>query len=588
MNFTTLPGLIEVIQSNFSHRNMMNFRKNDAYKALSTRKVYATVRNLALGLRKEGVKEKESIGIIAQPSPFWVIADLAIMSVGCVTVPIFKRISAESLAHETNDSNMRYIFVGLEEELEAVRSHGKGIKKIIPIGIEAEGNDILPFQKLLHEGEEEAQDRPSSFEAMVKNVKEDDLATIIYTSGSTGLPKGVELTHKNIVSQIEAAGKRFVLDAAKDTAFSSLPLAHIFERMVMYYYLSTGTPVYFVDDISNIGKLIKIVKPTVMTVVPRLLEKVLTKIRDKVDESTGWKKRLAVKAMIRAESKPPEEPFRGFMDFVFQKLVYKQFKQALGGNLDIVISGAAALPKDVGSFFINIGIPIYEGYGMTEASPVIAANYPGNTKLGTVGKAFPGVEIKIGDDGEVMARGPNVMRGYHNRKEETEKTLKADGFLHTGDLGSMDDEGYLSITGRKKDLFKKSTGEYVAPVPIEQKITRNKYVDTAIIIADQRKFVSALIFPDFDACIELQKKLDKQMVSQEEFVRSDDFKKEINQHIQKINKTLHHTEEIQIFLVIPETPSVESGDLTPTMKVRRHKLEDKYKSEIDSLYKGGN
>ncbi|MFW5769771.1 MAG: AMP-binding protein, partial [Spirochaetota bacterium] len=284
--FTTLPGLLKYVNENYTDSVGFNYRKNDEWVSLTVSEIYEKVRNLALGLRDLGL-ERCSVGIIAPSSPFWVIADLAVLSSGNYTVPIFKRISPESMTFEIADSGTEYIFVGVESELEMVRKHAKGIKKIIPLQIEASGGDILDYRELLERGAEIAGKEPGLFEKMITAVEPEDLATIIYTSGSTGRPKGVDLSQGNIVSQVRAAGERFTLYRESDTALSSLPLAHIFERMVMYFYLSTGAPVYFVDDLEKIGELIREVRPTIMTVVPRLLEKVYDRMRESAHEETG-------------------------------------------------------------------------------------------------------------------------------------------------------------------------------------------------------------------------------------------------------------------------------------------------------------
>ncbi|MFP4562592.1 MAG: AMP-dependent synthetase/ligase [Spirochaetia bacterium] len=580
--FTTLPGLLKYVNENYTDSVGFNYRKNDEWVSLAVSEIYEKVRNLALGLRDLGL-ERSSVGIIAPSSPFWVIADLAVLSSGNYTVPIFKRISPESMTYEIADSGTEYIFVGVESELEMVRKHAKGIKKIIPLQIEASGGDILDYRELLERGAEIAGKEPGLFEKMITAVEPEDLATIIYTSGSTGRPKGVELSQGNIVSQVRAAGERFTLYRESDTALSSLPLAHIFERMVMYFYLSTGAPVYFVDDLEKIGELIREVRPTIMTVVPRLLEKVYDRMRESAHEETGIRGRLARGGFRRAASKPVDEPFSGFKDFLYRKMVFPKLLEALGGRFRLIISGAAPLPAEVGQFFLNVGFPIFEGYGLTEASPVVAANYPGHNRLGTVGPLFPEVEVKIAEDGEVLARGPNVMKGYHNRPEETAKTIDEEGFLHTGDLGSLDD-GYLTITGRKKELFKKSTGEYVAPVPIEQKLGMCTCIDMAMVVAERRKFVTAVVFPDFEQTDRLQNEWNMQGLSREEFLQSDELRNEIQKCIDEANTHLHHTEEVQKFTVVPDPPGVETGELTPTMKIKRRVIEDKYRKEIERLY----
>lgn len=282
-------------------------------------------------------------------------------------------------------------------------------------------------------------------------VKEEDIATIIYTSGSTGVPKGVEISHKNLISQINSTGLRFPLDPQKDKILSCLPLAHVFERMVIYYYFSTGSPIYFADDIKKVGDILREIKPTVITMVPRLLEKVYAKMHARINEQTGLKKKLVKLAFTRAISKVPAP--NTAQEWVYDKLVYSKLRDALGGNLRVLIVGGSALSTSMENFYRNIGFNIYQGYGLTESSPVLAVNYPGHVRYRSVGKIWPDVDIKIADDHEILAKGPNIMIGYHNNEKATKEAIDSEGYLHTGDLGSVDSDGYLTITGRKKRNF---------------------------------------------------------------------------------------------------------------------------------------
>ncbi|HEY1405449.1 MAG TPA: AMP-binding protein, partial [Spirochaetota bacterium] len=472
-----------------------------------------------------------------------------------------------------------------EKEYEPVRKYGTGIKKIITIGFVRNDPDAVSFEDLIKKGEAMyARDSHCERSAFAM-PSENDLFTIIYTSGSTGIPKGVMLSHRNIISQIKSADLVYKLDGARDKAISSLPLSHIFERMVMYFYLSKGVSVYFVEDLNNIGALIREVKPDIMTVVPRLLEKIRDKMKEGAADYRGVKKVIASAALSFAERETSHNGGSLFKYLFFRFAVYSKLINALGGKFRYIISGAASLPADVGRFFLNIGFPLYEGYGLTEASPVIACNSKGHNKPGTVGRAFPGVAIKLNGNGEILAKGPNVMMGYLNSPAETSRVIDSDLFLHTGDLGTIDQKGYLKIVGRKKELFKKSTGEYVAPIPIEQALEKLDIVDIAVVIAEGRKFVSCILFPDFEVAEKLKIKSGFSRMSVDDFLKSESIRKKIESHITEMNSHLHHTEEVQKFTVITDRISIETGEITPTLKIRRTVIEKKFKNEIDAMYR---
>jgi long-chain acyl-CoA synthetase len=326
------------------------------------------------------------------------------------------------------------------------------------------------------------------------------------------------------------------------------------------------------------------ISPTIMTLVPRLLEKVYAKMNANVEQSHGLKKKLASMAFKRATRRDPEKDCRGLMDRLYDRLVYSKLRAALGGKLTRAISGSAPLNADLTRFFINIGLPIYEGYGLTESSPVLSANYPGNNKIGTVGKAFPSSKIKISDKGEILAQGPNIMRGYNKNRRETEKAIDSDGWLYTGDKGLIDQEGYLTITGRLKEMFKTSGGKYVSPVPIEQALTMHEMVDLALVIAEGKKFVSCLLFPDLENLDNYKNVKGYGHMQNEEFLESDFFINEMNGLIDSINENLNHWEQVRKFTVINTTLSIDSGELTPSMKIRRHVIEEKYRDKIEKMY----
>ncbi len=580
-SFDTLPGLFEHATKSYHHEDALNFPQGEEWVSYSTWELRERVVALALGLHDLGVERGERVGIIAPPCPEWIMLDLAIQIAGGVTVPIFKRISHESLSHEVRDSAMRFLFVGNPAEVPMAMEHKNGLFRIVTFGYD--GADHLDFARLQDRGRKIARGDPAVFDALLVQVQPEDLATIIYTSGSTGLPKGVELTQNNIVSQVKATEQRFPNDQRSDVALSVLPLAHIFERMVMYFYIACGLPVYFVDDPKRLAEYVARVRPATLTVVPRILEKVHDKMATRVVDAGGVKALLGRAAIRRAEQKDIHAR-RGVLDTLFDRLVYRKLREVFGGRLRYAISGSARLDPTIARFFINIGIPVYEGYGLTEASPVIAANYPGHRRIGTVGPLFPGIEVRSDADGEILASGPNIMNGYHNNPDATRETITADGWFRTGDLGHLDEDGYLVITGRKKELLKKSTGEYVPPQPIEHAVGRHALVDTAVIFADNRAYVTCLIFPDMEELPRVKEEAGYEGMTDTEFLHSDYVQEQLSAHIEEVNQHRHHSERIERFHVMDHAASVDTGELTPTFKVRRFHIEELYRELIEEMY----
>jgi long-chain acyl-CoA synthetase len=580
-SFETIPALLLHATSRYSLTNALNFPSGGRWVSLSHQELRRTTEHLSLGLLEEGVGKGDRVGLIAPSSPWWVAIDFAIQCVGAITVPLFKRISVESFTHEVVDSGMRWLFVGNPEEMPMAFEHARD--KTILVTFWYSGRHER-FERIMSRGRERALREPDLFESLCRKVAPSDLATIIYTSGSTGLPKGVELTQANIVSQVHATISTFPPSAGTDVCLSVLPPEHIFERMTLCFYISSGLPVYFVDDPKRVAEYLRTIKPTIMTVVPRILEKMTAGLVKAVQETSGIKGLIARAALQRARTKAADSR-SGLADRIYDGAVYAKMRQALGGRMRHFISGASHLSPDVASLLINVGIPVYEGFGLTEASPVIAANSPGKRKVGTVGRAFPGVEIRIADDGEILARGPNVMRGYHDNPTATASAVDDEGWLRTGDLGSLDADGFLTITGRKKELFKKSTGEYVPPGPIEDALSKIPFVESALTVADNRAYVVALLFPDPQKLEAFKRSIGLEALSDAEFVKSDFLRKFTQEKIDGINAHLHHTERVERFVILDHAAGVETGELTPTLKLRRFAVEKHYADAIEEMYR---
>lgn len=577
-NFSTLSELIAFQSANFNNPQALNFKEKDQTRSFSNQEFRDNIFHFACGLREIGLEDKQSFAIISYQNPIWLTVDFGAILAGAITVPIFHNISKINLFYELEDADVKYVFCDSEEFCEIAKSKNLNVK-IITYGFRYDG--CITYEDILLRGKKAADDKKYSFESLLQKAKPQDVVTIIYTSGSTGKPKGVELTHQNLVSQIVSTSQIFPL-SPDSVALSFLPLAHIFERMVMMFYISQGITIHFANNLKNVGGDLRNVCPSLITSVPRMLEKVFAHIKSGVDSSCGFKKFLGKKALKRALKKNPDSA-RGLRDLVYDALVYKKFREALGGKINMIICGGAALSKDLEIFYQNIGVNLFCGYGMTEASPVVAANYPGAKKIGTVGKAFPGVELKLTDVGELLVKGPNVMRAYHNQPEQTAEVIE-DGWLKSGDLAEIDKDGFVKVVGRKKEFFKNANGKYISPVPIEQQLIHKLgFLLGAIVIAEAKKFTAAILFPDFDVLGRTKEKLGF-VGDDQDFIKSEVLQSFVQQAVNEINESLDHWEWIQKFHIASDHISIDSGEITPSMKLKRSVLEEKYKDVINEFY----
>ncbi len=577
-DFVTLSQILSFQANKFANPRALNFKENGVWRSFSNQEFLEKSFHFACGLKEIGLTKNQSFAICSYQNPIWLIADLGAILAGAVTVPIFSNISKENLLFEIADAKVQYFFTDSSEIIKQVKATNSAVRII---GYNVDEKDCLGFEDLILLGKKAADEKKYVLEDLLKIAQPQDLATIIYTSGSTGKPKGVELTHDNLVSQIHDTAVCFPL-YQEDVIISFLPLAHIFERMVMLFYITQGVSVHFVDDVKNVGIFLREVRPTLMTTVPRVMEKVFSRIKEGVDSSSFLKKYLGQKALKRALIKDVDAK-KNLFDKIFDILIYKKFRIALGGNMRMMICGGAALSVDMERFYQNIGIDLFCGYGMTESSPVIGANNPKHHKFATIGKAFPSVQVRIAEDGELLVKGPNVMRGYHNDPKKTAEVIE-NNWLKTGDLAAIDDEGFIKIIGRKKEVFKNANGKYVRPVPLEQKLaTSLEFLIGAVVIAEGRKFTSALLFPDFEILTKFKKKFDFSG-SDEEFLASQILQKFVQKNVDRINANCDHWEQIRKFHIALEAISIESGDITPSMKLKRNVLEEKYKNVIDRFY----
>ena len=572
-------ALYHHIKSLSENGSFLNHKESDNWKTYSKADFITTVRYLTLAFEAEGWRGKQ-IAIAIAPSSYWLLIDYALMLSGAVSVPLFTNISSKNLRFQISDADLHTVFTQTDEQEKIILEADSTIRCI---DIDTTDPNRKSLNSFINKGKKIDKGSPDKFDDLLSRITPDDLITIVYTSGTSGSPKGVELTHFNLISQLNDTSLKYKLYGKTDKAMSLLPLAHIFERMVMHFYLSEGISVYFADDVRNIGNLLREIHPTIMTVVPRLLEKVCFKMHQKAMSGNPVKKLIAMIAFQNAMHKEAYTP-KSLVDKLMDKIVYQKLRDSLGGKLRMMISGGAPLANDLYRFFLNIGIPLYQGYGLTESSPVICANAPGANKVGSCGQHFEHTEVKIDKNNELFARGPGIMKRYHNNPKSTQETIDSEGWLRTGDLATMDDEGYINITGRSKELSKTSTGEYIETHYIEHLLMVSGWFDHVLIVGNNRPFVTALLMTDATTVNEFAKKYSFE--DTKKVVESKRFRANMKRLIIKTNKKLNHWEKIREFHLITEILSIENGDLTPSMKLARDHVENRFHDAIENMYKG--
>ena len=563
-----------------------------AWKPISAADFGFTVRALSLGLNGLGIQPGDRVAILSENRPEWAMADFAILCAGAWSVPIYPTLPAGQIAPLLNDCGARGIFVSTLEQLGkilTVRSQLPDLDHVILI----EGNPprepgYATFHEVVDRGRPTLEMSPGVFEQRAARVKPEDVATIIYTSGTTGEPKGAMLTHRNFVSNA-IAGCEVVPFAFDAVALSFLPLSHVFERLTDYAYFHKGASIAYAESIDKLAANFLEVNPDCFAAVPRVYEKVHAKIMAKAEAGGGMKRKIFAWALGVARDRVPYlergESVPALLAAkarVADALVFKKIRAALGSNFRFAVSGGAPLSRALAEFFIGAGVQIYEGYGLTETSPIICLNGPGRWRLGTVGKALRGIEVRIAGDGEILTRGPHIMKGYFNKPEATAEAIDREGWFHTGDIGELHD-GYLSITDRKKDLIVLAGGKKAAPQPIENELKKSPLIGLPIVIGDRQKFLAALIVPNFDRLREWaaagRREISWAMIDADHGVRQL-YQREIDAY----NADKPHHEQIRAFALLPADLTVEDGSITPTLKVKRRILESRYASLIDAMY----
>jgi long-chain acyl-CoA synthetase len=599
VDFTTIPEMFLAVTDRFSDesRPALQFKTPSGYEGITHADLRLRVEHFALGLSALGLKGGERVAIVSENRPEWVIADMSIVALGGVDVPVYPTMTARQNLFIFNDAGVRFAIVSNQFQLNKVmRVIGelKTLEKVIVIndkGVVPDGR-VMAFSTVLSMGEKARGENPDFFQASVKMVKPDDLLTLIYTSGTTGNPKGVMLSHHNLVSNIKSSASVIPI-GIEDTMLSFLPLSHSFERMAGYYTaFACGATIAYAESVETVRDNMLEVKPTIVTTVPRLFERIYSRIAKQVDSSPPFRQKIFSWALAvgheyaLASKRGTASPGLRAKHLLADRLVFSKLRTRTGGRMKFFVSGGAALGRQFGEFFEAVGLNIIEGYGLTESSPVISVNRLDNYKFGSVGKPIPGVEVRIAEDGEILARGPNIMQGYWNDKASTREVLDSEGWLHTGDIGVQDAEGFVHITDRKKHLFVSSGGKNIAPQPIESLFMSIKYIEQFMLIGDRRMFLTALIVPDFDALKEYADARNIAYSSEADLAKNPQITELIEKEIQGIQKDLANYERVRKFTILDRQFTIENGELTPTLKVRRNVVEERYAHLIEEMYRG--
>ncbi len=572
--------------------DMLAGKSGGQWKKYSTQEVGEIVNQLSAGLLRLGigpndmtVEGRDKVAIISKNRPEWVIVDLAVQQIGALLTPIYPTINVNELEFVLNDAQVKTIFVNDEDTFHKVLSIKSRVHSLTHIFTFEHVANARHWKEVLELGYAEYTDQIRSISGKIKT---EDAVTIIYTSGTTGVPKGVVLSHKNIVSNVFASSPCFP-PGENMRSLSFLPLNHIFERMVTYLYLFNFTSIYYAESLDTIGENLKEVQPDMFTTVPRLLEKVYDKIMEKGNEQTGMKRKLFFWANSLAEKFELNKPQGSWFDFqlsLANKIVFSKWREGLGGNLKCIVTGGAACQVRLIRIFTAAKIPIMEGYGLTETSPVISVNeYDENGRyFGTVGPIIKDVQVKIAEDGEILCKGPNIMMGYYKRPDLTAEVIDKDGWFATGDIGMMVDDKFLKITDRKKELFKTSGGKYVAPLPIENRLKESIFIEQAMVVGAERKFVGALIIPSFPNLREWCYKNHIPEGTNEELILNEQVIALYKDLAESFNKFFNHVEQIKKFEFLSNEWTVDTGELTPKLSLKRKVIMEKYKDAIERIY----
>ena len=577
---TRVFDLLKYNLEKFSKDEFISGKINGEWVKYSTQKFCEVTDQLSKGLTTLGIGKGSRVAIMSTNRPEWNIGDYAIMQLGAYQIPLYPTLAEHDIKFILEDAEISVVFVGDKQLYKKISQVIAEVKQEVKIYTFDKVEGAQHWEELVEIGKQQT---AVDLEAYRKEVAPDDILTLIYTSGTTGTPKGVMLTHDNLVQNFKKSAVLLPDGVAHGLSF--LPLSHIFERMISYLYAYLNIAVYYAESMDTIVADIQSVKPTVFSTVPRLLEKVYDKIVEKGKSLTGVKKAIFFWSLSLAEKYDTDKGWwYTFKLGIARKLVFKKWQEALGGNIQVIISGGAALNPRLARVFWAAGLPVFEGYGLTETSPVISVNYFDAIKFGSVGKPLEGVEVKIAQDGEILVKGHNIMKGYYNKPELTAQAIDQDGFFHTGDIGELTD-GYLKITDRKKEMFKTAGGKYVAPQMIENKIKEAPLIEQIMVLGENRKFPSALVVPNFEALKGWCKIKGIAYESNEAIVENKEVQEKFHKLIDEANKEFGKWEQVKQFALLPKEWSIDGGELTPKLSLKRKVILEKNKEVIEKIYK---
>lgn len=593
---TTLVEVFEYVARVHQRPDTIHYKLDGQWIPISSDEVLTRARHIANGFHALGVRSGDRVAILSESRPEWTLTDAGCMFAAAIDVPIYPTLTPPQVRYILKDSGARVLVLANEEKFHQIRevlAECPALEHLVFFeAANIDGTASVSLAELEQRGRELESQQPDLINNVAHAIESDDLATIIYTSGTTGEPKGVMLSHANLVSNlVDSSGH--LLFGKDDSALSVLPLSHVLERMAMYMYLYHGMAIYFGESLEAIGINLREVRPTIFVGVPRIFEKIFARVKEKTAEKgrvnvaiLNWAVDVGKEFAKRTIGRKAIPGGLGLKHKIADKLIFSKMRAALGGRIRLLVSGGAALPEELALIYIGAGLPIVQGYGLTETSPVITAGIAEDNRVGTVGKPIGNVEVRIAADGEIESRGPNVMQGYYNKPRETREVFTEDGWFKTGDIGTLDEDGFLRITDRKKELFKTSGGKYIAPQPLEQMIKGSRFVNQVVLVGNARKFPSALIVPDWERVESYAQLKGIKASSRAELCKHPRIIDLFERQVAGLMPDIAQYERVKKVALLENELTIEGGELTPTLKVKRRVVDEKYRDVIDELYAG--